>query len=1002
MRSHLLLAFVMTTFVICLPWSATAQSIAGSVADETGGVLPGVTVEVRSPALIEGIRSTITDGSGLYEIEALRPGVYTVTFTLPGFSTFVREGIELTSGFTASVDAQMSVGSIEETVTVTGASPEVDTVNVRQQEVVSDDTLRALPTSSRAASTFVALIPGLSGVADVGGAGGLLNQNSVWRGWYHGKSGINHLLEGISFETQLNSVSFIANPYNVEEVQVETGGVSADSDSQGVVINMIPKEGGNTFTGYAYGFWGNDSLQADNITDELRDRGYRTSNEAIYVYDTSVSVGGPIKRNKLWFYATGRGSDAKINVPNVFFNATQGTPVYTPDPDRPAFRREWLKSGAVRMTWQVSERNKVTSYVETQSFAKRGTGNNASPEASSAWLFWPEGIYTANWTAPVSNRLLLEASGAYTHNPYPYPSPGDSFMQVSPNDISITEGSTGFAYNAKRTYSFVLDTRYVQRFSVSYVTGSHSFKTGFDLEQGAGRNEIDAHGDVNYTFFQGRPISITEWATPYSLNDKLNAEFAFYAQDQWTIDRLTLNYGLRFDSWRASIPAQDLPATQFVAARSYAEVNDVPNFKDFNPRLGVAYDLFGDGRTALKASLSRYVYKASKRFTGRLNPVSTSVNTVSRTWNDTNGDFIPGCSLTNPAANGECGQISNQNFGQPNPRTRYADDVLTGIGNRNSLWDFALELEHQLRPGLSLSAGYFRNWASNFEATDNLAVTPADFDPFCVTAPVDPRLPNGGGYEVCGLYDVVPAKFGLSDNVVSQAENFYADNSSVTCGSSPSSFTAGMIARNFGEMCGLSDFFNVSFDARFSDFQLGGGVDTGRTVNDRCFVVDSPQEELYCRTVVPLHAQVQVKLHGSYTLPGDISVSAMFQNVGGPEIEANHRVFNAEVAPSLGRDLSACRGAAACNATVVVPLIKPLTEWEGRRTQVDVRLSKRFALGSTTFIRANLDIYNLLNASPVLGINHTYGARWLQPIAFVSQEAVLQGRFFQFSGELEF
>jgi len=313
------------------------------------------------------------------------------------------------------------------------------------------------------------------------------------------------------------------------------------------------------------------------------------------------------------------------------------------------------------------------------------------------------------------------------------------------------------------------------------------------------------------------------------------------------------------------------------------------------------------------------------------------------------------------------------------------------------------EVQRQLRPGVAVSGGYYRNWASGFTATDNLEVTPADFDPFCITAPVDSRLPGGGGYPVCGLYDVTPVKFGLSNNLVSKASNFYSRDAKVNCDISGSfSGFAGTLLKSSGRYCGVSDFFGVSIDARLSGFQLGGGVDTGRTVFDNCFVTDSPQQLLNCRVVAPFLAQTQVKLHGSYLLPRDVRVSAIFQNVGGPEIEANYVATNAEIAPSLGRSLAACRGAAVCNATASVPLIEPLTQWEGRRTQIDLRLSKRFTLRSRSRLTANFDVYNVLNASPILGVNHSYGSQWLRPIAVLNTEAILGGRFIQFSGEVAF
>src|SRR4029077_4141734 len=165
---------------------------------------------------------------------------------------------------------------------------------------------------------------------------------------------------------------------------------------------------------------------------------------------------------------------------------------------------------------------------------------------------------------------------------------------------------------------------------------------------------------------------------------------------------------------------------------------------------------------------------------------------------------------------GECGPLLNQNFGGLNVTTHYADDALSGSGNRGYNWDFTAEVHHQLSPGVSMSGGYYRNWFGSFLVTDNTLVTPADFSPFCVTAPKDARLPGGGGYKVCGLYDVTPSKFGQVNSVITQSDNY-------------------------GKMQRVNDFFNVTLNARLgSGVLVGGGVDTGRSVNNACFNVDSP------------------------------------------------------------------------------------------------------------------------------------------------------------------
>jgi hypothetical protein len=281
-------------------------------------------------------------------------------------------------------------------------------------------------------------------------------------------------------------------------------------------------------------------------------------------------------------------------------------------------------------------------------------------------------------------------------------------------------------------------------------------------------------------------------------------------------------------------------------------------------------------------------------------------------------------------------------------------------------------------------------------------VTPDDFSPFCITAPSDSRLPGGGGYQVCGLYDVSPAKFGQVNSVIQQDENF-------------------------GKISRVNDFFNVTVTARLkADLILGGGVDTGRSVNDACFNVDSPgavatslpgniapggagvlsaptpftattiDGKNICRIVTPFSGQTQYKGFLTYPLPWDMIVSAVFQNISGPTITANYAASNAQIRPSLGRDLAACRGAASCAATATVPLVAPQTMYDDRLTRLDLRIAKRVELSTRMRLQANFNIYNVFNGSASSVLNVNYGPLWLQP-------SLLQdGRMVQFSGSLTF
>jgi hypothetical protein len=689
-----------------------------------------------------------------------------------------------------------------------------------------------------------------------------------------------------------------------------------------------------------------------------------------------------------------------------FWNKTQGTPLYTPDLSRPGDRFQWYESKAVRVTWQASPRNKFNFFSDlSDDCLCRAIGAlGSAPEAGLAFHFRPSGLYQGDWTAPITSKLLLEAGASLTITHWPtFLNPG-----VQPTDISILELSNNFRYNASATYANKRATdRGAQRFSVSYVTGTHAFKTGMQIEEAVSDVGTYVQGDVNYAFRNGIPTQITQYATPYRAIDRTRADMGIYFQDQWAIRRLTMNYGLRYDYFNGHVDANHVaaPASGWVPARDFAAVSGVPAWKDFNPRFGASYDLFGDGKTALKASIGRYVAKTGTAVAGANNPVTTSVNNVTRTWTDTNNNYIPDCDLNNRGTNGECGPMSDANFGGFNPTTHWADDVLRGLGVRNSNWDFDAEVQRQLASGVSMTAGYYRNWYGNFTATDNLLRTPADFDSYCITAPLNANLPGGGGYQVCGLSDVSLAKFTQADNLVTQSSHY-------------------------GTQQQVNNFFNVSISTHLrSGVQFGGGVDTGRTMTDNCFVVDAPgiaaaaltsaqtattvsgistaspttpqktttiNGKGICHVVTPFRGQTQLKLNGAVPLPYDFVVSGIYQDISGPNIVAAYSASNQEIASSLGRNLAACGTRVPCTAAATVPLVAPGDLYDHRIRRLDVRFTKLIRLNQRLRMQGNLDIYNVFNGSGVVQVNNAYGPQWRQPTE------VQDPRILQFSAQILF
>ena len=321
--------------------------------------------------------------------------------------------------------------------------------------------------------------------------------------------------------------------------------------------------------------------------------------------------------------------------------------------------------------------------------------------------------------------------------------------------------------------------------------------------------------------------------------------------------------------------------------------------------------------------------------------------------------------------------------------------MLNGSGVRSYNWQFNTAVQHELRPGVALNAGYYHTWYANPFATANLATPATSYDPFCITAPVDARLPGGGGNQVCGFYDITPAYFGRVDNLVTHASDF-------------------------GEQTRVYDGIEVGISARLpKGGLLAGGLSTGRSVGDVCGIARTHPEVVaamnfaadpvevissgpsssteFCRVTLPFYGQTQVKLSGSYPLPfWGLETAATFQNLPGIPLFASHVATNAEIAPSLGRNLGQCGNAPTCTATVTLAnLFAPNTEFADRLTQVDVRLSKRFQFGRWR-VMGMLDVYNLFNASTVLAVNTRYGSAWLQPLS------ILPARLFKVGAQVDF
>jgi len=983
---RVLIAIGIAGVVVLLPRLASAQAdnsaIAGQVRDTSGAVMPGVTVEAASPALIDKVRSSVTDDQGQYRIGDLRPGVYSVTFTLPGFSTVKREAVELPASFTATINVELKVGAVEETITVSGAAPVVDVRNATPRARITAESLDLLPTN-KTLEAFITLTPGMTNTfgnnaasaQDVGGSKGETYVTPA----IHGGHGLESrtVLDGFETNNPDNGGGgrvFIPNPMSTQEVSMALGSGTVESQTSGVQINFVPRDGGNTYHGSVFGNFTNGSLQsAANLSQELKD--LKVTQESLpkigNIWDTNGGLGGPLKRDRLWFFTAHRSWGSANTVVGQYENAQPADSwLYTKDLSKPAINDFVQQNDNIRLTWQASARHRLNfSYdYEYRCDCHRDVSATTSPSASRVRLYYPQ-ITSITWTFPATNRILLEAGTQLSNLPL------ESHVHdgQSETTIPVVESSTNLSYRASTagygvSFSAVNNTRA----SASFVTRAHSIKAGFEMRNP--RKDYETHGSpISYTLRNGSPTGITLYAYPQDIKAS-GLTLAGYVQDQWTVKRLTINPGIRLDHLNAWVPAVHLAAGTYVPARDYAEVTCVPCWTNYSPRVSLSYDVFGNGKTAVKGSFGRYLGADLLNLADANNPQNASNPTATRSWQH-NGDFVP--------QENELGPLNPGSFGTTTITTHYAADVLRK--NRPYNYQTSLLLQHEVSSGVAASVGYFRTSWRNFRATDNLDIAPTDFDPYCITLPSDVRLPNGGGNQVCGLYDINPTKFGVANNLLVTEASHYGKQTEVYNG------------------------MDLTLSARLPRGAfLQGGMSTGRTETDRCFVVDNPQSLLFCH-VKPPFWKPQVKISGSYRLPWSLQASAVFQSLPGIPISASYVATNAEVLPTLHRALAGGNSTvtisdtAAALGTAAIPgfsfpspgIIPPQTMFENRSQQLDLRFERRFGLGQAK-LRAMFDVYNLLNSTPILGINSRYGTAWLTPTF------VLDARIFKFGAQLDF
>lgn len=961
--------------IVLVPHLAFGQaSITGVVKDTSGAVMPGVTVEAASPALIEKVRSVVTDGAGQYRIVDLRPGVYTVTFTLPGFSSVRREGVELAGSFTATINADLRVGTIEEAITVTGETPVVDVQNAQQQQIVSRDMIAAIPTD-RSYQGIVTLNPAIIVTGtDRGGTRGPESDRYTAHGSTITDSRI--MVDGLGIASAdgggASGSYYIPNVTASQEVVATTSGGLGEAETSGVMVNVIPRDGGNVTSGTLFFSGSNSSLQGSNYTQAVENQGLRAPNRVDKMWDLSPAVGGPISRDKLWYFGYGKHAGGSNFIAGIFHNKNAGDPnawTYDPDLSRQAIQYMNWWGTALRLTWQASPRNKFAIMWDEQYRCVGCPGATAtgSPESVGRTYGWPTRVSQATWTSPYTNRLLLEA-GFGTH----ILNYGGGFEgpDVYQRLITVTEQAgaiPGLGYRALSSRNRNGNSTYNWRSSVSYVTGAHNAKIGYRGSFYYNRRwTYYPNGGLAYRFNNGVPNQLSERVENTVLSHQ--QAHGVYAQDQWTVQRLTLQGAVRYDHYSSSYPETGFGGNNpFIPTVFTFPERSGASFHDLTPRVSAAYDVLGDGKTALQARLGKYMVGQESSDSGifgtLMNPIRRSAVSTNRSWADANRNFVPDCDLRNRAANGECGAMDNRNFGTDTFSVNYDPDVIHGWGVRPYSWEGGVSVQREIVARVSATVGYSRRWFGNFMVTDNLALAATDYTLFNLPVPVDSRLPDSGGV-VTGVATINPDKFGQTNNQVTAASNY-------------------------GRWTERWHGVDVSLNARLPfGLVMQGGMSTGSFLKDNCEVAAKLPEMLsstgrnnqdttsfpnmeFCRQEQPF--QTQVKGFGSYTIPRiDLQLSGAWQSTPGPEVQALYNAPNAVIAPVIGRPLAGN----AANQTVNI--VSPLSVYADRVNQVDLRVAKLLTFRRTKTL-IGVDIFNALNTSAVLTQNNTYGTTWLVP-----------------------
>lgn len=906
------------------------------VLDDQKGALPGVTLTIESTALVGGRATTVTDGGGIGSFVALVSGLYTVTAELAGFQTVRREGITVAVGQTTPLTVVLPIASLVESVTVVGASPVVDTTSGRVSVILSETLLQETPGGRNIYALAEYKVPGLvTNRPDVGGAEGAFQAGLRARGTPTSQTtlmlgGINITDGGAAGATQ-----YYFDYESFAEVEVVTGGIDLSVPSAGVFVNMVAKQGGDTWGGKTSMRWQGKGTQGGNITQELREFGLRSDAAAVeFISDGNVHMGGPLIHEKLRLFTSFRDWRTHRRVPG--FPEVESTEIF---------------NLLGNVTWQLNDKHRLVAFAGRNYYNKPNRGASALFEPTSVANEKDHmSVYQGHWNWVINDKAFLDARTSHSYMYFP--------LYLKSDEQTLFDQATGFRSRARNTESKNYRKRFQQKVDLQYyldeaLGGRHEFRVGVDIGHIPVANHLLRNDslDLSWNSVTGRATEVTLYNTPVDRKEIANS-VAFYVQDAYSVKRLTVAGGLRWERFEGYYPEQgSVPSRWFPdLPRNFDEVRNVVRWNSLGPRMSVVYDLLGTGRTALKATAGRYNYVVG---TSQFSGMNRNGEIFERyEWNDLNGDLY--------FQQGEVGRLLGRGGGltttiDPDMKRPFTDEL-------------TFSLDHELVSDLRVSASFIqRREVFNFGSV-NVGVPDSAFSPVNVIDPGRDGLLGTADDRDFTVYNQARETLGQEQTLVTNHEAFEGDYRGV-------------------EMTATKRLSNR--------WQMIAGYTIGRAVDGEGGAINSPNDLINRRGPSPQDSTHIFKLTGTYQLPAGVQASGNFRRQTGKPVTREARF-------------------ALTQGSVLVYVEPRGSQRMDPITTVDLRLTKNFSLGAKgrTF-QTYVSGYNLTNANTVWGVRSLTGrltvreggapdGQVFNQQQFFSPTDLLAPRIFQFGAVLSF